>query len=361
MPAAGPDLKKLSNARLRKHPLQKLCGVVVSAVPISNSGAGNTDFVAAFRDHEAHVHRRNGGKRAILRFAAIPGIYLGKRRLDEIDLTGANLENAELEQANLSDASLSCANLTSANPAGAVLHRADLRGSRVVGACFDNAQMQGADFRQATVAFMGKDNSWKVVGRDQAPARVSFLNCSLKGATLNNANLNDADFDGAVLTGATIRGTILGNASFEGAVLTGVDLSDLAVARERLKRCIMDPPPEARTRLPLLVANLASAQSWVESGGRQGGPANLEREDIRLLGPDDEMPQADADELLKHPRPGHSPTANCRPPILMAPTCAMPRLKGRICAAHPFAGPIFRTPISATPTSCLSPSTAGLA
>jgi uncharacterized protein YjbI with pentapeptide repeats len=113
---------------------------------------------------------------------------------------------------------------------------------------------------------------------------VSFLNCSLKGATLNNANLNDADFDGAVLTGATIRGTILGNASFEGAVLTGVDLSDLAVARERLKRCIMDPPPEARTRLPLLVANLASAQSWVESGGRQGGPANLEREDIRLLG-----------------------------------------------------------------------------
>ncbi len=255
----------------------------MSAVPLSNTEADSTDFVAAIRAHESYVLRRPNGKRANLRFAMVPGIYLSKGRLDEIDFTGANLASADLSGANLNDASLSCANLVNANLAGATLNRADMRGAQLRGACFDHAQMESADFRKATVAFMGKDNRWSVVGQNQDLAAVSFLNCSLKGAKLNNANLKDANFNGAMLSGASFRGATLGNATFEGAVLTRVNLTDLNVPRDRLKNCIVDPAPEVRARLPQLIAILDSAQAWADSGGREGRPANIEGEDIRLL------------------------------------------------------------------------------
>ena len=255
----------------------------MSAVPHSNSESDKIDFVDAIRAHENYVLRKPNGKRANLRFASVAGVYLGKSRLDEIDFTGANLGSADLSGANLTDASLSCANLTNANLAGATLNRADMRGAQLRGACFDHAQMESADFRKATVAFMGKDNTWSVVGQNQDLAAVSFMNCSLKGAKLNNANLRDANFNGAVLSGASFRGATLGNATFEGAVLIRVNLADLNVPRDRLKNCIVDPTPQVRARLPQLIAILDGAQAWADSGGRDGRPANIEGEDIRLL------------------------------------------------------------------------------
>ena len=100
---------------------------------------------------------------------------------------------------------------------------------------------------------------------------------------MNNANLKDACFDGAFLNGASFGGTTLGNASFDGAVLIGVNLSELRLPKDRLKNCIIEPGPELKERLPELIAILERAQIWAETGGRQGAPANLEGEDIRLL------------------------------------------------------------------------------
>jgi uncharacterized protein YjbI with pentapeptide repeats len=144
--------------------------------------------------------------------------------------------------------------------------------------------MDRADFRQSTIAFMNKNNQWTVRGKDENHSTtVSFANCSLKGAKLNNANLKDARFDGAFLNGASFGGATLGNASFDGAILIGVNLSELRVPKERLKNCVTDPSPELQARLPRLIAILESAQVWAETDGRQGAPANLEGEDIRLL------------------------------------------------------------------------------
>jgi uncharacterized protein YjbI with pentapeptide repeats len=164
------------------------------------------------------------------------------------------------------------------------LKRADLRGVRIHGANFENAEMDSADFRQSTIVSMDKNNRWTVRGKDENHSTtVSFASCSLKGANLNNANLKDARFDGAFLNGTSFEGATLGNASFDGAILIGVKLSELRVPKERLKNCVTDPGPEMQARLPQLIAILKSAQIWAETDGRRGAPANLEGEDIRLL------------------------------------------------------------------------------
>ena len=249
-----------------------------------SAGNSEADFVAAIKAHENYVRRLPNGKRADLRFAKAPGINLSHRRLDEIEFSGANLSGANLEGTNLNMSSLFCADLTKANLAGASLKRADLRGVRINGASFENAEMDSADFRQSTIVSIDKNNRWTVRGKDENHSTtVSFASCSLKGANLNNANLKDARFDGAFLNGTSFEGATLGNASFDGAILIGVNLSELRVPRERLKNCVTDPGPELKARLPQLIAILESAQIWAETDGRQGAPANLEGQDIRLL------------------------------------------------------------------------------
>ena len=242
------------------------------------------DIVAVLRSHENYVLRQPQGKRAFLRFVNLDGIYLSKRRLDEIDFSGATLRGANFAAANLSRASLSCTDLTNANFAGTNLSQADLRGARVSGANFDNADMERSDFRQATIAVPGK-SSWTVVGQGQSLANVHFKNCSLKGAKLNHANLKDANFDGALLNGASFKGAVLGNASFEGAVLIGVEIAEMCIPKERLINCLTNPGPELRKQLPCLMEIVNSAQVWAETGGRQGRVAVLDGEDIRLLAP----------------------------------------------------------------------------
>ena len=240
------------------------------------------DLAVVFATHENYVFGRPGGARANLKFLRAPGIDLSYRRLEDIELSGAELEGANLSGANLTRASLSCSNIARADLTGTILVRADLRGARVEGANFEFADMNGADFRQSTIAMTDRDGRWTVPGAERSPS-VSFANCSLKRAKLNNANFKNAKFDGAILNQASFAGATLDNATFEGAVLIGVNMKELRVPADRLKTCITDPPPELSAKLPRLRALLDQHEAFVRSDGREGSPANLEGEDIRLL------------------------------------------------------------------------------
>lgn len=243
------------------------------------------DFAAAINGHEKYVLGLPGGVRADLKFVRAPGVDLGRRRLDEIELSGADLPEANLSGASLSCASLNCANLVRANLSEANLRRADFRGARIQGVNFELADMDGADFRQSTIAVIDHNGRWRAPGTEKGPPIVSFAHCSLKRARLNNANLKHAKFDGAMLNQASFAGATLDDASFEGAVLIGVNLADLRVDPARLKTCITDPAPELEIRLPQMIALLDDAERWARSGGREGAPASFEGEDIRLLAP----------------------------------------------------------------------------
>lgn len=244
-----------------------------------------TDFAAAISAHEKYVLGLPGGVRADLKFARAPGIDLRRRRLDEIELSGADMPEANLSGASLGCASLNCANIVRANLSEANLRRADLRGARIQGANFELADMDGADFRQSTIAVIDHNGRWRAPGTEKGVSVVSFAHCSLKRARLNNANLKHAKFDGAMLNQASFAGATLDEASFDGAILIGVNLTELRVDPKRLKNCITDPAPELRARLPRLIALLDEAEKWAKTAGREGAPANLEGEDIRLLAP----------------------------------------------------------------------------
>ena len=233
--------------------------------------------------HERYVLGLPGGMRADFKFLRAPGINLSGLRLDEIELSGSDLRGANLKGANLSRASLNCANIIKANLSHANLTRADLRGAHIEGVNFEYADMNGADFRQSTIAVTDQAGGWAAPGTEKGTRFVSFANCSLKKAKLNNANLKNAKFDGALLNQATFAGAILENTTFEGAALLGVNLQELRVDPARLRKCITDLTPELRARLPRYLAALDKAQRWAETGGREGSPASFEGEDIRVL------------------------------------------------------------------------------
>ncbi len=79
-------------------------------------------------------------------------------------------------------------------------------------------------------------------------------------------------------------GAKLTDANFRGAVMTGMEVSRLPLTEDQLKGCVVDPGELARKRAEALCDMLDQAEVWVDSGGRRGAPAILDREDLRPLG-----------------------------------------------------------------------------
>lgn len=257
-------------------------------------------------DHERYVRREPGGKRAAFKFVQLVGADLSTRLLDDADFTAAAMARTRLIRSSVQRASFYGADLTLADLRGVNARRADFRGAVLRGANLAHANLDEADMRRAVLAIVDADLAFRrhqpgsgdsasgtsLAGSamngaqlDQAEAGgVDFSNCSLKNAKLNGANLKGAVFANALLCGAHFKGANLAGANLAGAVLTGVNLDELRLPPEALKDCVCDPGPEALARLPILVARLAEAQAWVESNGASGAAANLDDEDIRLLG-----------------------------------------------------------------------------
>lgn len=134
-----------------------------------------------------------------------------RANLRRVDFTGADLSFASLSGANLEGVELGCAYFHAfmRNPGGC---------TRLRGAWFDNANMQGAQLDGADVvgASLIRVNF----------ARASLFHARLQAASLeyaglDAANLNGAQLDGASLSGASLTATLLPNASVRGADFTG--------------------------------------------------------------------------------------------------------------------------------------------
>lgn len=257
------------------------------------------------RDHERYVRREAGGQRAVFKFVQLAGMDLSTRVLDDADFTAASMSRTRLIRASLQRASFFRADLTQADLRGADARRADFRGTLLAGANLAFANLDEADMRRAVLAVIDGRGHFKQWKGDAAPTSASlsgsamngallddaqaggadFSNCSLKGAKLNGANLKGARFVGAILSGAQFRGATMAEVDLTGAVLTGVDVSELRVPASLLASCICDPGAAAIERRSLLLEQLSAAAAWVASNAKQGSPANLDGEDIRVLGP----------------------------------------------------------------------------
>lgn len=145
---------------------------------------------------------------------------LSRAQLEQANLSGADLQQGRLQQANLTGANLTGANLLWARLDAAVLVRADLRGATLVSSRNVNAhaRLGHANLQEAHLEHLELyciDN-WRngIRGTD-------FRGAFLTGANLECSQFNSANFDHADLCGANISGTTFKNCSMCEADLSG--------------------------------------------------------------------------------------------------------------------------------------------
>jgi uncharacterized protein YjbI with pentapeptide repeats len=253
-------------------------------------------FASMLSAHEDLIAGRRGGARLIARFVIAQSRRCDLRKLADSDFTGADLSGSTFVGADLQRASLYCANLTRCDFRGARLNRADLRGGKFYGAQLAGAVLDEADMRAAILcvaddilglkwiggAAQVKGASLNDVNLDEAEAfAVDFSNCSLRGAKLRSANLKNAIFTNANLDGADLSGARLEGANFRNAILTGIDVEHLGLPATALAGCVRDPSPDAWARLDQILDQVAQGEAWVTSNGKHGSSTVLDGFDLR--------------------------------------------------------------------------------
>jgi uncharacterized protein YjbI with pentapeptide repeats len=244
-------------------------------------------FEAAVASHEKFL-RGQGGQRAMLRFVDSRGLQLARRLLNDIDLTGSDLSDGVFAGCHMERASLYCTDLSRCDLRASNLKRADLRGACMIGASLNGAVLDEADMRAAYVAIPdgkgGLQMRWRPGPVDRRDDGADFTNCAMRGVRLRNSNLKGANFTGAILDGADFTGAKLTDAIFHRAVMTGIPLGDLALTAAQLDGAVLDPGPQALSRMPAIADMLRKAAEWVESNGKRGAPGVIDGEDLRPLG-----------------------------------------------------------------------------
>ncbi|PZQ65792.1 MAG: low-complexity protein [Phenylobacterium zucineum] len=257
------------------------------------------DFEARVISHEAFTAGRVGGQRALRRYIVARDMRCDRRRLNDVDLTGSDLQGTSFIGAYLERASFNSANLSRCNFTAAMLMRSDMRAARLVGVTMKDALLDGADLRAAILSGTDEvpgqgrvDRFGSLAGAraddidlsDTTAHGVDFSDCSMVGAKFKGANLMFANLRNANLSRADLGGTRLEGARLEGAILMGVSVDRLDLSPEQLRGCLLDPSPEARARAGALRASVEGMDAWARSGGRSGAPAVLDDHDLRTIG-----------------------------------------------------------------------------
>lgn len=174
--------------------------------------------------------------------AALAGADLAGLHGDAISLAAADLSGATLHEAQLVACDLREANLDRANLDGATLRLCNLDGVRARTARFSHARIedssvQGADFSAAdlrgarlTESAWARTSLRQALLNEVAGDGVTFRGADLREASLVGAQLVDADFRGADLSGADLSDGDFRGADFRGAILDGVRWGEAAYA-----------------------------------------------------------------------------------------------------------------------------------
>ncbi|MEM7726593.1 MAG: pentapeptide repeat-containing protein [Cyanobacteria bacterium P01_A01_bin.45] len=152
----------------------------------------------------------------------VPGAYLS-----EIYLANAQLNFADLSRTNMTYANLKEANLCDAQLEGTNLSRASLREANLTYANLNSAQLEGANLLRANLSYADLSST-------------DMGNVNLKDAKLNYANLNGSMLEGAFmgdanLSFAQLEGSDLAGAQLEGACLQYASLLDANLNQANIK------------------------------------------------------------------------------------------------------------------------------
>jgi uncharacterized protein YjbI with pentapeptide repeats len=173
------------------------------------------DQLQPFGSEQDRIGRRDCADVAIVRGA----------KLNECDLTGADLDRAlvsvrdpdgtRMLAADLTGATMQGADLTGLSVAGGRLNGADLRG-----AILDNVSLAGAEATELDARDATSDKKEGAAGANIYDARLAGAN--FEGAVLNGVSFNHSRLDRANFHGATWTSVEANTASLRGADLTGL-------------------------------------------------------------------------------------------------------------------------------------------
>jgi len=241
------------------------------------------ELEAILKSHELFVAREHGGRPARLAKKNLANADLSHRDLADADFTGSTLYGAILKLGSFQRANFYCADLRNVDARFGNFTDADMRGAGLMNANFSSAKLDHADFRGGRLGLAGKFGIETFIERGGATG-ADFSYCSLRGASLENANLGGANFSCAFIQGTSFKGARLANAKFEGAILIDVNVEELRLPPDVLKSCVLSSGEEAYARLPHLLARLNAHQRWIESHAKMGASAVIDGEDLRPLG-----------------------------------------------------------------------------
>ncbi len=161
-----------------------------------------------------------GKPRPCKRDAPTAGMDCSGKGLSAVKWSGKRLSGGFFDDARLQDADLSRADLTNASFSGAKMENANLAGARLTNCEMSGASLSGADFTGADLTNCNFDDA-------------DLRNAKLSGARLVNADFSDADLREADLSGARLIST-----DFDGARLDGAHWVDGATcAKGSTGRC----------------------------------------------------------------------------------------------------------------------------
>jgi uncharacterized protein YjbI with pentapeptide repeats len=262
--------------------------------PTAPLNGASVELNAALDAHEAFIGGRGPAPQVSPTYVVARGCNVERRKLMDIDFTGADLSQSSFRHADLTRAVFDEALLQGCHFEKANLRKASLRRATLSGALMAGANLEDADLRGATLTLVeqgrGKSSASLAGARlDKAlldemfGEGVDFAGASLRGVKFGRSVVRGANFDGADLDGADLSDAVLTGATFHGAVLTGVDIEALGLPAAAVAGCLRDPTPAALARANEIRTALDRAERWIETGGAEGEPANLKAADLRVV------------------------------------------------------------------------------
>jgi uncharacterized protein YjbI with pentapeptide repeats len=233
-------------------------------------------------------------READLRGADLRGADLNKVNLSEVNLSNADLREAILNEGILSEAKLIAADLRFAELRGANLYHARLGRPHVRSldmSLFIDTTMKGADLSNADLR--GAILDWADLEGavlSEANLRGAHLRRvhTITGANLSKAMLSEADLRGAHLVGANLRGAILRKADLRSTYLSEADLRGAYLGEADLREATGWTEEQLRTAQSLEGVMMPDGQTlksdydpdgptfeeWLKSQGRKENGEN---------------------------------------------------------------------------------------
>lgn len=265
--------------------------------PTAPLNGASVELNAALDAHEAFIGGRGPAPQVAPTYVVARGCNIERRKLMDIDFTGADLSQSSFRHADLTRAVFDEALLQGCHFENANLRKASLRRAALSGALMAGADLEDADLRGATLTLVEPARGKQKASASLAGVRldralldemfgegVDFAGASLRGVKFGRSVVRGANFNGADLDGADLGDAILTGATFHGAVLTGVNVEALGLSADAFAGCLRDPTPAALARANDIRTALDRAERWLETSGAEGEPANLKGADLRVAG-----------------------------------------------------------------------------